>query len=328
MTDPLSGPPLAVHLHALAGAGVLGPDALARALELTGRRPTADAWYRFARFQLIILGTVLVVVGAIFFIAANWDIFSPTVRLGLAALAMAGTTLAGGWIGLTKLSGRAAALAGGLLFGPLMALVGQIYQTGADAFDLFLAWSIVLAGYALAVRFAGAWITALLLAVVTAYLYIGQALGSDPFDSPGLWVSLLVAAGLTALALVRRLRRPARADALASVALTIGWLMGFLHGAVAIIMRDWPSGQMLALLVSLAQPLAILLVARRIADPGLARLGVAHLFGLLAVTEGKIIFDTLRLEEPGLLFMGLLLVVQGYLGGRWFMRKGAHESTP
>lgn len=316
MSDPLAGPPLVVRLHALAGAGLLGPEALTRALELVGRRPGAEAWYRFARFHLIILGTVLAVAGAIFFVAANWDIFTPQARIGLAAAAMAVTTLAGGWIGLSKLSGRAAALAGGLLFGPLMALVGQVYQTGADAFELFLAWSLVLSAYAVATRFAGAWITALLLGVVTVYLWIDQALGSNPFETPGLWASLAGVAALTVLALVRRQRRGA--EAIGEVALLLAWLIGFAHGAGAIVVRHWPAGQPIALLLALAQAVAMVVIGKQLRDFRLERLGVAYLFGLLTVAEGKFVFDTLDLEVGGLLVMGLLLSVQGYLGGQWF----------
>jgi uncharacterized membrane protein len=320
VSDPLDDRASAVRLHALAGAGLLGPDALARALERINRRPTADSWYRFARVQLILLGTALAVVGAIFFIAANWDDLPPHLRLGLAAAAMSGATIAGGWIGLDKLTGRAAALAGGLLFGPLMALVGQIYQTGADAWELFAAWSLVLGAYALATRFAGAWVCAIVLATVTTYLYIGQALGSDPSESPGLWVSLLLSAALTAVGLGCRLRDGAHL--VAGVALAIGALIGVCHGIVAIFMKHWPDGQAIALLWSIGQGALLLsLGLGPLRDPSLVRSGAGLLLALLAVWEGKIIFDDLDLEAAGLLFMGLLLIVQGYLGSRLLLRR-------
>ncbi|MDC0719869.1 DUF2157 domain-containing protein [Nannocystis bainbridge] len=324
MNDPLAGAPLAVRVHALAAAGVLEPAALERALELIGHKPTAESWYRFARFHLIILGTVLAVAGAIFFVAANWDMFSPQARIGMAAAAMAVATLAGGRLGLDKLSGRAAALAGGLLFGPLLALVGQVYQTGADAFELFLAWSVVLAGYALATRFSGAWITALLLAVTTAYLWIDQALGSNPFETPGLWVSLAVTAALTALALLLRIRRGAL-EGPAATALMLGWCIGFAHGAAAIVMNGWPEGQALALLVALAQPAALLHFGRELGDFKLERVAVAHLFGLLAIAEGKLVFDVLDAGVSGLFIMSMLLGAQGYVGGEWFRARRPAE---
>lgn len=324
VTDPLAGPPLAVRLHALAAAGVLDPAALERSLDLIGRKPTADAWYGFARFHLIILGTVLAVAGAIFFVAANWDVFTPHARIGLAAVAMAAATLAGGWIGLDKLSGRAAALAGGLLFGPLLALVGQVYQTGADAFELFLAWSVVLAGYALATRFAGAWITALLLAAVTNYLWIDQALGSHPFESPGLWASIAGAAALSALALDRRVRRGS-GDAIGLVALTIAWSITFAHGAAALVVEGWPFAQVVALLLALGLPLVMMRQGQQQGDFGLERLGVAQLFGLLTVAEGKFVFDVLDAEIGGLLIMGTLLSAQGYAGGEWLRSRRPRE---
>lgn len=327
MSDPLDGRPLVPRLHALAGAGLLEPAALARALELVGGRPSAESWYRFARIHLILLGTALAVVGAIFFVAANWDILTPHVRIGLAAVAMTGATLAGGWIGLERLTGRAAALAGGLLFGPLMALVGQVYQTGADAYELFLAWSLVMVGYALATRLAGAWICALLLGVVTSMLWIDQALGSEAFEVPGLWVSLVVTAALTGIGLARRLRRPGETDALGRLALVLAWLWGFSHGAVAIAVRDWPPGQLLAFVVSLGQAFGLVALGGRIGDRNLQRLGAASLFGLLAVAEGKIIFDTLDLRESGLLFLGMLLIAQGYASARWLNPKSDAEAA-
>lgn len=323
VSDPLDDRASALRLHALAGAGLLGPEALARALEQIGRRPTAETWYGFARVQLILLGTVLAVVGAIFFIAANWDSMPPQLRIGLAAAVMAAATLAGGWIGLTRLTGRAAALAGGLLFGPLMALVGQVYQTGADAWELFFAWSLVLAGYALATRFAGAWVCALALATTTAYLYVGQALGGDPSQPPGLWVSFAVTLALTAVGLVRRLRTGA-VELVGGFALAVGSLIAFFHGVAAIFERSWPDGTGLLLIWSIGQPLLLLwLGLARLRDPALVRTGAGLLLGLLAVWEGKIIFDDLDLEEAGLLVMATLLIVQGYLGGRLLLGRGA-----
>lgn len=321
MSDPLDARASALRLHALAGAGLIGPEALARGLAQIGRRPNAETWYRFARVQLILLGTVLAVVGAIFFIAANWDNMPAQLRIGLAAAAMAGATLAGGWIGLTRLTGRAAALAGGLLFGPLMALVGQVYQTGADAWELFFAWSLVLAAYSLATHFSGAWVCALALATTTAYLYVGQALGSDPSEPPGLWVSLLVSVALTAVGLLRHVRLGAP-DLVGGFALAIGALIGLLHGAGALLVDGWPAGQLLAFAWSVGQAVLLLWIGLALArDLALVRSGAAQLLALLAVAEGKLIFDELDLEEGGLLVMGLLLLVQGYLGGRLLLRR-------
>ncbi|MET0204922.1 MAG: DUF2157 domain-containing protein [Casimicrobiaceae bacterium] len=47
------------------------------------------------------------------------------------------------WRGLDTLPGKAALVAA-LLAGALLALVGQVYQTGADTFELFAAWAVAI----------------------------------------------------------------------------------------------------------------------------------------------------------------------------------------
>jgi hypothetical protein len=106
----------------------------------------AESWYRFARVQMLLLGASLAAVGAGFFVAANWDELTAYTRMGMLAALMTAVTLLAARLGLHSLSGRVAALLGGLGFGPLMALVGQTYQTGADAWQLFAAWSAGAAG--------------------------------------------------------------------------------------------------------------------------------------------------------------------------------------
>jgi hypothetical protein len=157
-----------------------------------GQRPTPESWYRFARVQMLLLGASLAAVGAGFFVAANWDELTAYTRMGMLAALMTAVTLLAARLGLHSLSGRVAALLGGLGFGPLMALVGQTYQTGADAWQLFAAWTVVLLVYALVIRFSGAWITALVLAHLTAFLWAYQWLGTEPFEGLGLVITTLV----------------------------------------------------------------------------------------------------------------------------------------
>jgi uncharacterized membrane protein len=319
--DPLDGPVDALKLHALAGAGLLDARALAWALARIGRRPTAETWYRFARVQLLILGASLVAVGAVFFVAANWDGLSPHARMGLLAALMAGATLSAGWLGLSTLSGRAAALLGGLGFGPLMALYGQTYQTGADAWELFAAWTLVLAAYALVIRFSGAWITALLLAHVAAVLWFDQAWGVD-WEDGGVLALTAIAAADWGLGVA--LRRRGRAWPVAVLALTLAELLALGLGSVALVAKFDHGAHAVALLWALVQAgLSIALFARR--DPHLLRGAAMVLGGLLIVLEGRVIFDDLDMREAGLLLMGLLILAQGWLFGRWLLRVGRED---
>nr|HMN80257.1 DUF2157 domain-containing protein [Burkholderiaceae bacterium] len=83
---------------------------------------------------------------------------------------------AGGWyLGLTRTAGRALLTLAIVLIGPLLALFGQTYQTGADTFELFRGWALLALPWTLASCFAPAWLVWLgiveigLLAYVAAF---------------------------------------------------------------------------------------------------------------------------------------------------------------
>lgn len=333
--DPLVVPADALKLHALAAAGLIDGRALAWALTQIGQRPTPASWYRFARVLLLLLGASLVAVGAVFFVAANWDELSAYTRMGLIAALMTAVTLGGARLGLHTLSGRVLALLGGLGFGPLMALVGQTYQTGADAYELFLAWTVVLSVYALVIRFAGAWITAIVLAHVTVFLWAYQALATEPFAGLGLVITTLVALlgwGAGA-ALAFAPGDSATRRTVTHFLFTVAQVIALAAGSAAIVDRGFAGAQQFALLGSLALAgLGVWLFARVRPDLTRVRGSVLVAAGLLAVAEGKLIFDVWDLEEGGLLLMGTLLIVQGWQFGSWILRLRLHaddeEATP
>lgn len=325
--DPLAVPADALKLHALAAAGLIDAPALAWALHEIGQRPRVDSWYRFARVQLLVLGASLVAVGTGFFVAANWDELSAFTRMGLIAALMIATTLVAARLGLQTLSGRVAALLGGLGFGPLLALVGQTYQTGADAYALFLAWTLVLSVYALVIRFAGAWIVALVLAHATTWLWADQALAAEPFAGLGLVImTLLALIGWGAAAALELVSRPeAAANEGRRVVLNFMFmtaqLIALAVGSAAIVDTGLAGAQLFALLAALGLAGTGVLLFTRV-RPDLARVrgSVLVAAGLLAVAEGKLIFDVLDLRELGMLMMGTLLIVQGWQFGSWLLR--------
>ncbi len=317
--DPLDVQADALKLHALAAAGLIDGRALAWGLEQIGGRPGPESWYRFARVQLLLVGASLVAVGVGFFVAANWVSLTPHVRMGLLAGLMAGAKGLGGWLGLQSLSGRVAALLAGLGFGPLMALVGQTYQTGADAWGLFAAWTVVLSVYALVIRFSGAWIVSLVLLHVSAWLWADQWLGSEPFDAGGLWVT--IALSLLDWSIGVGLRATGRQGTVMRFALGSAQALGFCLGTTAIVGRGWSPVQCAALLWPLAMAgLTVHRFARVQPDLNLVRGGVLVAAGLLAVAEGKLIFDVMDLEVGGLLIMGALMIAQGGMFGRWLLQ--------
>jgi hypothetical protein len=114
---------------------------------------------------------------AVFFIAFSWDAlgrfgqFAGAQLLILAAVALY-------WrLGTVKVTAQVALLVAALLLGALLALYGQTYQTGADPWQLFAAWALLMLPWAAVGRFAPLWLLWLLLLNLSAALYYGARFG-------------------------------------------------------------------------------------------------------------------------------------------------------
>ena len=67
-------------------------------------------------------------------------------------------------------------MAAGFLVGVLLAVYGQVYQTGADPYGLFVTWGLLIVGWALIGRQAGLWMLALVLVNLSIIFYWTQVL--------------------------------------------------------------------------------------------------------------------------------------------------------
>jgi uncharacterized membrane protein len=144
-------------LH-LAESGLIDGRAVGRALELAGLAPTARRWRLAAERLLLGLGTGLLAAGVICLVAYNW---SSLTRWGRFTVAQAVLLLvfAAAWrLGFTSRYGKAALTLATALIGPLLALYGQTYQTGAELSGLFLAWAVLALPWTVASRTASGWL--------------------------------------------------------------------------------------------------------------------------------------------------------------------------
>lgn len=132
------------------------------------------AWQKFLRLLFISLGVGFTVLGIVFFFAYNWAALHKFTKLGLTeGLIIATTSL----VLLLKINinFRHIILTGSaILVGVLFAVFGQIYQTGANAFDFFLAWTIFITLWVIVSDFAPLWLLYALLINTTFFLYAEQ----------------------------------------------------------------------------------------------------------------------------------------------------------
>lgn len=132
------------------------------------------AWAKFIDVVLLSIGIAFLVAGTIFFFAYNWDELHKFVKLGIVQfLILAG--IAAVFLTKPNLLVKNIILTGtSMMVGLLFSVFGQIYQTGADAYDFFLGWTVFILLWAVIAAFEPLWLLLLLLINITFSLYVSQ----------------------------------------------------------------------------------------------------------------------------------------------------------
>ena len=187
---PLELPATTRRVRAVARAAPQDHAARQRGIVLTTETPTPDEWRTFLSRALAPLGAALILSGIVCFVAYNWDRIGRFGKFALLELVMIGAVILASRK-LPKLSGEIALFGAAVLIGPLFALYGQTYQTGADPYGLFLTWLLVMTPWLVASRFAGTWLLALVLLQTSMVLYWIQVV--DPRDARiGLYLPVML----------------------------------------------------------------------------------------------------------------------------------------
>jgi uncharacterized membrane protein len=174
--NPLDRQAGAEDLYRLAEGKVLAPEGLEAALAHAGITPSRASWKAALDRVLLFLGSALILSGVIYFFAFNWDNLGRFAKFGLIEGAMLVALIIAWTKDLESLTGRISLLAAAVLLGPLLAVYGQVYQTGADAHGLFLAWVLLISGWVVMGRTSPLWLLCWALINVWLFLYWDQIL--------------------------------------------------------------------------------------------------------------------------------------------------------
>jgi uncharacterized membrane protein len=174
--NPLDIPISSNHLYNLARTNQLTASALEYSLRKIEIIPNAKTWQKIIDNLLLLLGTILLVVGIIFFFAYNWADLNYFSKFGLLQASILILAVFASWRGLERLEAKVALLATAVLLGTLLAVYGQTYQTGADAFGLFMTWAILIIPWVLLGSFAPLWLLLLVLLNLSLILYYQQVI--------------------------------------------------------------------------------------------------------------------------------------------------------
>lgn len=143
---------------------------------LRAKRIYADVhnWRDFIRLLLVGGGVAFLVSGIIFFFAYNWEDMHKFTKLGLVQGILTLMVLASVFLKIDVRIKNILLTGAAMLVGALFSVFGQIYQTGADAYDLFLGWTLFIALWVFVSNFPPLWFIFLGLVNLTIGLYAEQ----------------------------------------------------------------------------------------------------------------------------------------------------------
>ncbi|RXP53797.1 DUF2157 domain-containing protein [Lutibacter sp. HS1-25] len=146
------------------------------------------SWQQFLRLFFLSLGIGFATFGVLFFFAYNWADLHKFVKLGLMEGLIIITTFVVLFSKFNDLIKNLALTSASILVGVLFAVFGQIYQTGANAYDFFLGWTLFISLWVLISNFAPLWLIYLTLINTTLVLYSQQVAQ----DWSGVFISTLL----------------------------------------------------------------------------------------------------------------------------------------
>jgi uncharacterized membrane protein len=135
-----------------------------------------DYWTRWALRALLALGAGHLLAGIIFFFAYNWDSLSVIARFAVLQSGIVVSVAGALIVRLDRAGGQVLLIAASILTGTLLAVIGQVYQTGADPYELFTVWGALILPWVIASRSAAHWFVWLLVVCVAFILYGIQVL--------------------------------------------------------------------------------------------------------------------------------------------------------
>ena len=130
---------------------------LNQALKLANITPTSQHWFGFLDKLLLANGGGLLVIGVIFFFAFNWQQITRFHKFALIE-SLVVASLAGYSYYFNKASSKVFVLAASVFVGVLLAFYGQTYQTGADTWQLFFMWALLITPWVVLAQFASLWL--------------------------------------------------------------------------------------------------------------------------------------------------------------------------
>jgi len=294
------------------------------ALRLAGIPPSRQDWRFWIERLLLWLGVAALLAGLIFFVAANWSGMARFVKFALVELVIVASLVAYALTAHLRY-GNAALLAASLAVGAMLALYGQTYQTGANTYELFLIWALLIIPWALIARLPALWVLWLVILHVAYIFYVEvfeELWGFSPKFEGILAVVILFDACVLAVWECLALRGRMRGRWVPRLlVLTAGSLATTLAIVLVLDFRDANGGYFVLYLLVLVGLYGC--YRHNIRDLFMLAGGALTLILVTTTGLGRILFEGSRGDAAGAFFLLGLYSMLATAGAAWWLRQVA-----
>ncbi len=151
--------------------GIIPAEKIKIALAIGKVTPGRKSWQTFIDHLLLWLGGLALAFAVMFFIAYNWKDLGRFAKFGMVEGVIALAIAAYCKLAENTIASRVSLMVATISLGVLLALYGQTYQTGADPWQLFFNWALLMLPWAVIGRFPAIWIVWIALMNVSITLY-------------------------------------------------------------------------------------------------------------------------------------------------------------
>ncbi len=161
--------------------GHIPKENIDEALSITKVFPSEKDWLVFIGQLLLWLGGIAIAFAVMFFIAYNLDNIGKFVKFGAIEALIIISVFAYWKFYSHPIASKVSLLSASILLGVLLALYGITYQTGADTWQLFFTWGMLITPWVIIGRFPALWIVWLILLNLSIAFYFETRFTSSQF---------------------------------------------------------------------------------------------------------------------------------------------------
>ena len=155
----------------------LGPELSEAVAAKLASSPEPAVWRRLLDRVGLLGGVALLIAGVVYIVAFNWSGLGRFSQLSVGTAPFLIAVAVGAW--RADLVGQVGFAAAAFLVGPILVIYSQLYQTGADTWQLFAAWAALALPWALLSRTSGIGLWMFLLVQASVGLALSEVGGVE-----------------------------------------------------------------------------------------------------------------------------------------------------